>query len=70
MNKQIVLLLVLGFCFVGIGYSAPSFAATGPKKFTDAEKGKFRDECRAENKKSKAAKQVNGACVRRKMGKE
>ena len=71
MRKDLIVYsLIAGLSILSFGYSAPSFASTGPKKFTDAEKGRFRDECRAENKKTKAAKQVVGACVRRKMGKE
>ena len=71
MRKDLIVYsLIAGLSILSFGYSVPAFAATGQKKFTDAEKGKFRDECRAENKKTKAAKQVVGACVRRKMGKE
>lgn len=71
MRKAVIVYsLMAGLTIPSFGYSVPAFAATVQNKFTDAEKGKFRDECRSENKKTKAAKQVIGACVRRKMGKE
>lgn len=46
-------------------------ASAAPKKYSDAEMGRMRDECRQEVGKMKSGKkQAVGACVRRKKGKE